>query len=101
MKKIQSLAVLFMVLLFTISCSETEVEDPEVVFTNMSTSKTDLYIEEAVTITIEGSGYTDVNLTSNTTKVKIKKLASTVFEITATEATSAKIYAELKNNSKL
>ena len=105
MKKLQSLATLSMVLLFALSCTKTEVEVPAVevpavVFTNMTTSKTDVFIEETVTITVEGSGYTEINLTANNSKVKITKVASTVFEISATEAATVKVYAELKNNTK-
>ena len=105
MKKLQSLATLSLVLLFALSCTKTEVEVPAievpaVVFTNMTTSKTDVFIEETVTITVEGSGYTDVILTANNPKVKITKVASTVFEISATEAATVKVYAELKNNTK-
>ena len=102
MKKLKSLIILSFVLFFSISCTKTEVvaEDPAVVFTNMTASKTELFIDDVVTITVEGSGFTDANLTTSNSKIKITKLASTVFEISSKEALTAIIYAELKNKSK-
>lgn len=100
MKKLLSFATLSVVLLFAVSCSKTDVEDPAVVLTSVTASKTDLFTDQIATITLEGTGYTDAYLTCSNTKVKITKVASTVFEISATEATTALIYAELKNKTK-
>jgi PBP1b-binding outer membrane lipoprotein LpoB len=80
------------------SCSSDE-KDPAVVFTSLDATKTLTFIEEPITLNLTGSGYKDINLTTSNTKIKITKVASLIYEISSTEATSAKIYAELSNNT--
>lgn len=81
------------------SCSSSDEKDPAVVFTNISSTKTYAFIEDKITLTIEGSGYTDIIIKSNNDKVRITQITSTVFELSASEASNATIYAELKNNT--
>lgn len=80
------------------ACSSDE-KDTVVVFTSLNATKTLTFIEEPITLNLTGSGYKDVTLTTSNTKIKITKLASLIYEISSTEATSAKIYAELSNNT--
>lgn len=80
------------------SCSSDE-KDPAVVFTSLDATKTLTFIEEPIILNLTGSGYKDINLTTSNTKIKITKVASLIYEISSTEATSAKIYAELSNNT--
>lgn len=93
------LVPLLFILLVTISCSSDDEKGTEVVFTSLEANKTHAFIEEPITLNLQGTGYTDVNVTSSNTKIKITKVASSVYEISSTEATNAKIYVELKNNS--
>lgn len=81
-----------------ISCSSDD-KDPDVAFNSLSANKTDLYIEDVATINVDGTGYTEMNLTSTNSKIKITKVASNLFEVSSTGATTATLYAELKNNS--
>lgn len=87
------------VALFSVSCSSDEEKDQAVVFTSLDANKKDVYVEGTITINVAGTGYSDIAVTSSNTTVKIIKLASTVYEISSTVATSAKVYVELKNNT--
>lgn len=98
MNKLNFLLSLSLAAFFFVSCSSDD-SDPEVVFTAMTANKTDVFIEDPITINLEGTGYTDVNVTSNNGKIKIKKVSNTVYEISSTEATTGGVYAELKNNT--
>lgn len=96
---------LCLIALFSISCSSDDEKEqdtntePAVVFTSLESDKTISYIEDAITVNIEGTDYTDINLTSSNTKIKITKVTSSIYEISSTEATTAKIYAEIKNST--
>ena len=70
------------------------------VFTSLTANKKDVFIEEPIVISLEGTGYTETNLTTTNSKVTITKITNTVYEISSTEATVCKLYAELKNGSK-
>ncbi|WPR70986.1 hypothetical protein SLW70_13745 [Flavobacterium sp. NG2] len=98
MNTLKSLLSLSLLVILSVSCSS-EDKDPAVVFTALTANKTDLFIEDAVTINLEGTGYTEANLFTSNTKIKINKITSSVFEITSSQATTATITAELKNNS--
>lgn len=93
-----SILIVSLAAFFLASCSSDE-KDPIVVFTSLDANKTDTFIEETITLNLAGTGYTDVSATSSNTTIKITKLASTIFEISSTKATSAAIYIELKNNT--
>lgn len=99
MKITNRLFSLGLAVLFLVSCSSSEDAAPEVTFTAMTASKTDVFIDQPITITVDGTGYTDVNLTSSNSKIKITKLTTTTFEVSSTAATTAVVYAELKNSS--
>ncbi|MCG9793485.1 hypothetical protein [Flavobacterium algicola] len=99
MKITNRLLSLGLAVLFLASCSSGEDAAPEVTFTAMTTNKTDVFIDQPITITVDGTGYTDVNLTSSNSKIKITKLSTTTYEVSSTAPTSAVVYAELKNNS--
>lgn len=94
-----TLLTLFIATLLSTSCSSDDEKDPAVVFTSLDTSKTVTFIEETITLNLKGSGYKNINLTTSNTKIKITKVASLIYEISSTEATSAKIYVELSNNT--
>ncbi|WP_418263345.1 hypothetical protein [Flavobacterium faecale] len=98
MKKLNAVWSLGLGLLLCISCSSDD-KDPNVIFNTMSANKTDVYIEEPIAITLEGTGFTETNLTSTNSKIKITKISNTSYEVSSTEATTGKIYAELKNKS--
>lgn len=92
-------AILTLCLIMLLAACSSDEKDPAIVFTSLEASKTLTFIEEPITLNLAGSGYKDVTLTTSNTKIKITKLASLVYEISSTEATSAKIYAELSNNT--
>lgn len=96
-KNFNSIIALCLVVLIA-SCSSSDEKDPVVVFTNISSNKTYAFIEDKITLTIEGSGYTDIIVKSNNDKVKITQITSTVFELSASGAADVTVYAELKNN---
>lgn len=99
MKNIKIFLPLCLIVLFSISCSS-DKENPEVVINSLNASKLDLYIEDFTTISVEGTGYTVANLTSTNPNIIIKRINSTVFEVRSSGATTANIYAELKNDTK-
>ncbi|MGA9637697.1 hypothetical protein [Flavobacterium sp.] len=99
MIQLKLLIPLCLFVLLSVSCSSDEKKDPQVEFNDLTTSTTDQFIEDVVTINLEGTGYTEANLYSSNTKIKITKIATSVFEISSTVATTATITAELKNNS--
>ncbi|MGQ7944367.1 hypothetical protein [Flavobacterium sp. WC2509] len=80
------------------SCS---TDDNEAVAINSVTvTKNNAYIEEKITLNIDGTGYTDANLYSlNTaTPLKFAKTAATTFDITsAVAAPRSLVFAQLKN----
>ncbi len=80
------------------SCSSDD-KDPEVVFTNLEANKKDAFIEESITLNLEGTGYTDVNLASSNTSVKISKVSSAIYEVSSSVATTTNIHVELSNNT--
>ncbi|SHG32961.1 hypothetical protein SAMN05443549_103278 [Flavobacterium fluvii] len=94
---ISTILVLCLVMLLA-SCSSDE-KDPAIVFTSIEANKTDIYIDGTITLNIKASGYKDINVITSNTKIKITKVASTIYEISSTEATSAKIHVILSNNT--
>lgn len=94
--RIPTILTLCLIMLFA-SCSSDE--DPAIVFTSLDANKTDVYIDEAITLNINGSGYKDANLVTTNDKIKITKVTNTIYEISSTEATSAKIHVILSNNT--
>lgn len=80
------------------SCSSDD-KDPEVVFTSLEASKKDAFIEETITLNLEGTGFTDVSLASSNTSVKISKVSSTIHEISSSVATTTNIHIVLSNNT--
>lgn len=96
---INTIFPIYLIILFSVSCSSDDDKDTEVVFTSLEASKTNAFIEETITLNFNGTGYTDVNVTSSNPLIKINKAANSVYEISSTERTYAKIYVELKNNT--
>ncbi len=99
MNKLKSLLVLSLIAILTTSCSSDDKEN-EVVFNALTSSKTYLFLEDVAIVSIDGTGYTESNLTTTNSKIKITKVATSSYEISSTQATSAILYAELKNNEK-
>lgn len=97
LKNVSSILTLCLVM-FLASCSSDE-KDPAVVFTNLEASKTDAFIEETIILNLDGTGFTDVNLASSNTSVKITKVSSTIYEITSSVATTTNIHVALSNNT--
>ncbi|WP_281297284.1 hypothetical protein [Flavobacterium limnophilum] len=94
-----TLLTLIIVTLLSTSCSSDDEKDPIVVFTSLSANKTDAFIEETIVLNLEGTGFSDVNVASNNTSVKIIKVTPTIYEISSTVATSTNIYISLSNNT--
>jgi len=94
-----TLLTLLIVTLLSTSCSSDNEKDPAVVFTSLSANKTNAFIEETIVLNLEGTGFSDVNVASNNTSVKIIKVTSTIYEISSTVATSTNIYVSLSNNT--
>lgn len=100
LKKVTTtLLTLFIATLLSTSCSSDDEKDPIVVFTSLSANKTDAFIEETIVLNLEGTGFTDANLASSNTSVKITKVSSTIYEITSSVATTTNIYVSLSNNT--
>ncbi len=66
-------------------------KDPDVIFTSVTANKKDVYIEEPIVVSLEGNGYTETNLTTTNSKVTIKRVTNTAFEVSSSEATLCKI----------
>lgn len=82
------------------SCSSDDKDpDPAVIFTSLDTNKKDVYTEEKITLNIDGSGYSDIEVSSSNTDIKITKVSTTIYEISSSKATIANIYVKLKNNT--
>jgi hypothetical protein len=97
MKNIMLVALISLVLLVS-SCGQ-ENEIVPIVFNNLSTSETWSFIDKPIELTIDGSGFSSIEVTSNREgTIEIKKVAATVFEISATKAVGAKIFVVLKND---
>lgn len=98
-KAASTLLTLFIATILSTSCSSDEEKDPAVVFTSLNANKTDVFIEEIIVLNLEGTGFTDVNLASSNTSVKITKVSSTIYEISSTVAATTNIYVALSNNT--
>ena len=110
MYKYFSFFALLFLLLFT-SCSESEEEiaavsflesEEEIAavsFLELETSKTSVFRDEFITLTIDGLNYSDVNVDSSipSEKLNIEKIAKNVVEISSSEAVSGRVYVTLVN----
>lgn len=100
LKKVTTtLLTLFIATLLSTSCSSDDEKDPIVVFTSLSADKTDVFIEDVIVLNFEGTGFSDVNIASNNTSVKITKVTSTIYEISSTVAATTNIYIALSNKT--
>ncbi|GIZ09406.1 hypothetical protein [Flavobacterium sp. UMI-01] len=99
MKKLNVLFLLCLLLTLFISCSSDDNKDPDVIFNSITANKSDVYLEESIIITLDGTGFTESNLTSSNTKMKITKISNTTYEVSSIDATSGRVYAELRNNT--
>lgn len=98
LKKVSTtLLTLFIAALISTSCSSDE--DPQVVFTSLTANKTDAFIEEVIVLNLEGTGFTDATLASADKTIKISKVSTTIYEISATTAIATNIYVTLSNNT--
>ncbi len=99
-KNLTSIIVtLCLVALLSVSCSSDEEKDPAVIFTSLEASKTDAFIEEKIILTLAGTGFTDVNLASSNSSVKITKVTSTIYEISSSVAVTTNVFVSLSNNT--
>lgn len=98
MKKLNYALLVTMTVIIFSSCSSSD-KDADVVFSSITTNKKDVFIEEPIVVSLEGTGFTETNLTTTNSKVTIKRVTNTAFEVSSTEATACKLYAELKNGS--
>jgi len=89
----------FLFLLFFNSCSQDEEEIAAISFLELETSKTSVFSDESITVTINGLNYSDFNVDSNilSEKLTVEKIAKNVVEISATEAVSGRVYVTLVN----
>lgn len=90
---------LCLVALLSVSCSSDEEKDPAVVFTSLEASKTDAFIEEKIILNLAGTGFTDVNLASSNSSVKITKVTSTIYEISSSVAVTTNVFVSLSNKT--
>jgi len=100
-KNITRFLSICLTLSFLVSCSSSDDKEVSVVptFTKTNTTKTEAFIEEAITLTIEGKDFTDIKVTSSNSTVVIKKITASTYEITSPVAASTNITAELSNSS--
>ncbi|HTG65279.1 MAG TPA: hypothetical protein VL859_02775 [Flavobacterium sp.] len=90
------LALCFVSLLASCSADENEA----VVINSVTVTKSNAYIEEKITLNIDGSGYTVANLynLNGASPLKFTKTAPTTFDIkTAVGAPRSLVFAQLKN----
>ncbi len=88
----------FFSLVFLISCGETEEIVPEIVFTNSTLSSGVSFVENKVSLIVEGSGFSEVQVRASESSVVIEELADNLFEISTNAAVSSAIYVTLKND---
>ncbi len=89
---------LALVALITVSCSSDE-KDPAVVFTSLEANKTDVFIEEKITLNLVGTGFTDAEIGSSNPSLKITKVTTLIYEISSDVAATANVFVTLKNNT--
>ncbi len=89
---------LCLVALLSVSCSSDE-KDPAIVFTSLDANKTDVYVEGTITLNISGTGYSDIDVTSSNTTIKITKVASTIYEISSSVAVTTNVFVTLSNKT--
>jgi len=96
MTKLNHFFALSILALFIIGCSTNE--DQPIVFKSLTTSKGFNFIEETASIIIDGTEYSDADVSSNNSIVTITKLSETNYAIEASEAGNVTISVQLKNN---
>ncbi|MFM9825675.1 hypothetical protein [Flavobacterium sp.] len=89
---------LCLVILLSISCSS-DNKDPTILFTSLKANKEFVFTEDPIVLSIDGTGYTTISVTSTNPAISITKATSTSYEIKSTVATTAYIYVELTNNA--
>lgn len=94
-----SILALSLLLLTITSCSSDNPE-PDIVFTNLTVSKTRGYIEDFIILDIEGTGYTNVSVSTIDPSTTVTKKSTTSYEISASKTTYANIKVDLTNGSK-
>ncbi len=91
------------VTLFITSCSKNESMDEDiqpiepVVFESLSASKNILFTNEAVTLNIEGSNFTDVEFVFSDDAMSETKISDNVYEIKSEKALKGDVRVNLKN----
>ena len=84
--------------MLSISCSS-DNKDPTIFFTSLKANKEFVFTEDSIVLSIDGTGYTTISVTSTNPAITITKATSTSYEIKSSVATSAYIYVELTNNT--
>ncbi len=92
--------LIFAVFIFT-SCSEDEAMLPPVELDNVELSSMTTYIEEPISITVKGSGYSSIDVKSviPSNALIIEEVSKNIVEITATRAVKGRIYISLVNEN--
>jgi hypothetical protein len=100
-KNVAKFLSLCLTISFLVSCSSSDDKEVSVVptFTKTNTTKTEAFIEEAITLTVEGKDFTDIKVTSSNSSVVIKKITTSTYEIKSPVAASTNITVELSNSS--
>lgn len=92
--------LIFSVFLF-VSCSEDDASLPPVELDAISVSNAMTFLEDPVSVTIEGSGYSDIEVNSNIASrhLDINIIGDNIVEITSAKAGKGRIYIRLMNEN--
>lgn len=101
MKKANYFFALTIITLFFSACSKDDdaIKDNPVVFKSLTASKEVSFIDESITLNIDGEEFTDVVITSSNPSITVSQVSSTTYTVSASKATKATISVQLKNNS--
>lgn len=99
MKKLKLLAAWLVAVLVFASCSEDSGEELDpMIFSGIEVSKEMTFTEDTIELTIDASGYSDVEITSNkSSQIKFERIANGRYEISADESVYGKVYVALKD----
>lgn len=92
-----SILTIFFLGLLATSCSKEE--DPPIVFNAILADKTDVFIGEKITLTLDATDFSNAEVSTSNPAVQIIKKTSSTYEISADRSASATIHVSLKNNA--
>lgn len=101
MQKTNNVLLLMFLIVLSVGCSSSDDSNPgnPIIFNGFTVSKTHSFIEDVITLEVDGEGFTDIIVTADNPDISIQSLSTTTFEISASEANRGIINVELVNGS--